>query len=339
VNEGSARRWPATALALVLLSCTGGAPTTTTEQVDPSTPSGPAEPTDPVAAELARYIENVTDADGRHYRVEDDRGNQMSTLKVIESAPAGGFIAVYFTYVGEPNGPEFEGHLATSVDLLRWSWVRSLGDDANQPTIRAVGEGYLVAWEQGPENYLRLERYPDWPALRDGVPDRAFDAPRTLTPCSEGTPNIYAANESAVDVGFHYHWNCDVDRQARGTLSGWADWRADPQPGLDAAVLAHGIRGNVGDRDGVLTFGERQFTIIEGQHVRDDFDSWRVFLYEHASGTAWPLLIRTDRGSRAFGNPTFEIVQLDGRRALVVTLFVFDNFFGEGGPLLYYRYF
>lgn len=320
------------ALIVALLGCGKSGPPGAEDPND-------AEPSDPVRAELTTYIEEVTAAAGRRYKPKDSRGNEMETLKIIESAAAGGFIAVYHTYVGGLGGHVFEGHLARSSDLLNWTWVRRLGGDANQPTIRAAGQGYVVAWEQGPANYLKFEHYPDWPALRDSVPDRTFEAPRTLTPCSEGTPNVYVVTESTVEVGFHYHWNCDVDRQARGTLTEWSLWNAEREPALDAAILAHGIQGNVGDRDGVLTFKTRQFTIIEGQFAPGDFDSWRVFLYDHLTGTADLLRIRTDRGSEAFGNPTIEIVGLDGRRALVVTLFVFDTRFGESGPLVYYRFF
>lgn len=306
------------------------------------TPAGvkdpePPAPIDQVRAELRSYIEEVAAATGRRYKMRDNKFNSMGTLKIIQSAAAGGFIAVYFTYVGGIRGHEFEGHLATSSDLLNWTWVRRLGGDVNQPTIRAAGGGYLVAWEQGPENYLRFEHYPDWTALRDSVPDHTFAAPRTLTPCSEGTPNIYAVTGSTIDVGFHYHWNCDVDRQARGTITGWSEWSAAPQPALDKAILSYGIQGNVGDRDGVLTYKGRQFTILEGQYARGDFDSWRVFLYDHLTGTADELRIRTDGGSSAFGNPTFELVEFNGRPTLVVTLFVFDKRFGEGGPLVYYQ--
>jgi len=95
----------------------------------------------------------------------------------------------------------------------------------------------------------------------------------------------------------------------------------------------------VGDRDGPLTFRGYQFAVIEGEGVRNQWDSWRVFLYDYQTHTADQLNIQTDAGSISFGNPTIEQVQIGERQALVMTLFVFldGSRADENGSLVYYR--
>jgi len=82
-----------------------------------------------------------------------------------------------------------------------------------------------------------------------------------------------------------------------------------------------------------------QFAVIEGEGVRNEWDSWRVFLYDYQTQTADLLNIRTDAGSISFGNPTIEQVEIGGHRALVMTLFVFldGSVANENGSLVYYR--
>ena len=81
-----------------------------------------------------------------------------------------------------------------------------------------------------------------------------------------------------------------------------------------------------------------QFAVIEGEGVRNEWDSWRVFLYDYQTQTTDLLNIPTDAGSISFGNPTIEQVQIGGRQALVMTLFVFldGSAAGEDGSLVYY---
>ncbi len=295
----------------------------------------PVNPTNAEArAELRYYIERVTQATARRYRAHDDVGHTMDGLKIIANPDAGGFIGVYQTY----RGGTFDAHLATSTDLLRWTWRTALTLSAAQPTIRRVaGGGYVVVTETDGNNHLRFAYYDSWPALLNATASWTYDAPRTLSPCAEGTPNIYAADRTGVEVGFHYWSECNVGRQARG-VTDWSSWSAAREPALDSAIIAYGIAG-VGDRDGPFTFRGYQFAVIEGEGIRNRWDSWRVFLYDYQTQTADQLDIRTDAGSTSFGNPTIEEVQIGGRQALVMTLFVFlDGSRGdENGSLIYYR--
>jgi hypothetical protein len=294
----------------------------------------PINPTDDEArAELRYYIERVTNAKGRRYGVLDDVGHTMDGLKIISSVTAGDFIGVYQTY----RAGTFDAHLATSTDLLNWHWRVRLALSAAQPTIKIAGSGYVVALETDGDNHLHFAYYDNWNALLSAAPSKTYDAPRTLSPCAEGTPNIYAGDNARVEVGFHYWSECDVGRQARG-VTDWNSWSATKDLGLDAAITAYGIAG-VGDRDGMLTFRGYKFGVIEGERVRNDYSSWRIFLYDYQTGTADLLDVRTDAGSISFGNPTIEQIQIGGLPALVMTLYVFLDGAraGEPGSLVYYR--
>ena len=295
-------------------------------------------PVNPTVAEarteLRHYIEQVTRAAARKYALHDDAGHTMDGLKVIASADAGGFIGVYQT----ANATTFDAHLATSTDLLNWHWRVTLARQAAQPTIKAAGNGYVVALETDGDNHLRLAYYDDWTALLTAHPSKRYDAPRTLSPCAEGTPNIYEGDGLRVDVGFHYWSECNVGRQARG-VTDWSSWTATRDIALDTAITNYGIAG-VGDRD-VLTFRGYQFALVEGEGVRNDWTSWRIFLYDYQTRTAERLNIVTDARSISFGNPTIEQIQLGGRPGLVISLYLFLDGArgGETGSLLYYRFY
>ena len=84
-------------------------------------------------------IGTVTAATGYRYGVRDSVGNRMDTLKVIDS-PAGGYLGIYHT------GDEVK--LASSSDLLTWTFRRTLDPQATQPMILALPTGgFLTAVE------------------------------------------------------------------------------------------------------------------------------------------------------------------------------------------------
>jgi hypothetical protein len=170
-----------------------------------------------------------------------------------------------------------------------------------------------------------------------------------LSACNEGTPSIRqlsldaGVDASRIELGLHYHRDCQVDRQARGTLTGFRTWTAATDPELDAAVeraaaaAGQRIGGNIGDRDHLRHLG-RDYDLIEAQGRRGDFATWRVYLYDRAAGTARQLHIVTHRGSTAFANPTATMLRdPTGRASLMATLFLPMEGAapGEAGSLLY----
>ena len=173
---------------------------------------------------------------------------------------------------------------------------------------------------------------------------------RTLSACNEGTPSFRQVSLDAdveaarIELGLHYHRDGQVDRQARGTLTGLRAWTAATDPQLDAAIqqaaaaAGERIGGNIGDRDH-LRYRGRDYDLVEAQSRRGDFASWRIYLHDRAAGTAQRLDIVTHGGSRAFANPTATLLRDPaGRQALMVTLFVPMEGAapGEAGSLLYH---
>lgn len=300
-----------------------------------------APPSDPPRAELHGLIENVTQANARRYGTTDSAGRSMDTAKLIQD-PAGGYLAVYHTYLsGTPRVS-----VATSSDLINWTFRRELGTLASQPHIMALPQGaYVLAWEQEPNNHIAFRYYATRNDLLNGVASRSFDAPRTLSSCAEGTPNIYSVtlspdiDHSIIDVGGHYYWNCDRDRQQRGRLTNFRSWSTSAQGYVDNALLHWDVGGNIGDRD-ALNYKGYAYGLMEGQYTKNDFGSWRSFIYDYQTGNAEPLNMHTDAGSTAFANPSFTALTApNGQRAIAVSMFLPSEGAkpGEAGQLIYYR--
>jgi hypothetical protein len=301
--------------------------------------------------ELVGLLEDVTAADRSRYNTRDDQGKGMDTAKVIADR-SGGYLAVYHSLVAGA----FHVRLASSTDLLDWTYVTTLEERASQPTIAALpGGGFLVAYEKdgsgttcgGSGSCLAFEHYQDLDALRGSRPDRSIAVNRTLSSCNEGTPNIYAAtldpdiDHSIINVGFHYFRQCDVDRQAIGTLTNFSTWKTQVDTNLNARFAGLGtINGNVGDRDAFFYQG-RPYSLVEGQSTKNDFGSWRPYLFDRAANSLTALNLKTHAGSTAFGNPTWTELDLpDGRgRGFVATQFLFSEGAkgAEAGALLWYR--
>jgi len=197
-----------------------------------------APPSDPARAELRSIVENVSGATGKRYAVHDDAGHVMDTVKIIQDA-TGGYLAVSHHLAADGH---FRVNLATSTDLLNWHWVRELAGSntgpASQPTIaQASNGGFVMAWEQeqpgGGNNHLAFRYFASRTDLLAGQVTRSFDAPRQLSSCAEGTPNIYEItlspdiDHSTIDIGGHYWWNCDRDRQQRGQLTNFNSWSTE----------------------------------------------------------------------------------------------------------------
>jgi hypothetical protein len=289
---------------------------------------------------LAGLLGEVRAATAFRYDARDSLGNRMDTAKVIVS-PAGGYLAVYHS--------NQTCHLATSTDLMQWTHEAVIEQPATQPTIAATGDGGLLTgaeFNDGHGGQLRIRYWPTLEALLAGRPTREFLAPRTLSACNEGTPSIrqLGLDASRIELGLHYHRDCQVDRQARGTLTGFRAWTTATDPELDAAVeraaaaAGEQIGGNIGDRDH-LRYRGRDYDLVEAQSRRGDFASWRVYLFDRAAGTAQRLNIVTHGGSRAFANPTATMLRDPaGRQAVMVSLFVPMEAAapGEAGSLLYH---
>jgi hypothetical protein len=296
-----------------------------------------------VITRLAGLLGDVRAASAFSYDAHDSAGNRMDTAKIIPS-PTGGYLAVY-------HDAEV-CHLATSTDLMTWTHLAVIDEPATQPTVASTGDGGLLTaaeFNDGRGGRLRIRHWTSLDAILAGRPAREFLAPRTLSACNEGTPSIRridldaGLDTSRIELGFHYHRDCQVDRQALGTLTSFRAWSAARYPRLDAAIVraaatvGEQVHGNIGDRDH-LRYLDKDFDLVEAQGRRGDFASWRVYLYDRAAETAERLEVVTHGGSTAVANPTATMLRdPEGRDALMVTLFLPMEGAapGEAGSLLY----
>jgi hypothetical protein len=294
------------------------------------------------AVSLRTVVEDVPGSAGYRYGARDNLGNSLDGLKVVKS-PLGGYLGVYYTVAAS----RYTVNVATSADLLTWRFQRSLAVNASQPTIHNLATGAsVVAYEShvgcgGGGKCVGLRYYTTVSALLSGVASRSIILPRTLSACAEGTPNVYSATAdlSSIDLGLHYSRGCNVDRQARGTLTGFnpTTWSPSATPSVDNAIFAAGASaaGDIRDRDGNAYDGAYH-RLYDGQ--LGAVAAWRTFLM--TGGTMTQLAIRTHGGSRGFSKPTFTPLELpNGQPGVVVTQFVTGSGAapGEVGQLIYYR--
>ncbi|WP_409056649.1 hypothetical protein [Streptomyces sp. SYP-A7185] len=295
-----------------------------------------AAPASAGTARLAALAEDVTAADGHRYDARDHTGRTMDAAQITQG-PDGGYLAVYHTLLSDGR---FHAAVATSGDLRHWHRRHDFGPGTHQASLAADGRGgYVLAYEKDPKNHIAVRGYADRAALLDGRAGRAFDAPRTLSRCAEGTPAVTAVRGDTVELTGHYRAGCDTDRQLRATLTGFRHWHATPDRRLDRALQTWGNSGNFGDRASVELDGRRTL-LVEGQRLRGDFGSWRTYAYDPVSGRADRLALATHGGSRAFANPSATLVtDPQGRPALLVSVFLPAEGAapGEAGQLVYWR--
>ncbi|MDG4861056.1 hypothetical protein P8605_23270 [Streptomyces sp. T-3] len=297
---------------------------------------GSADAAPSVASRVAELAGDVRQADGHLYAAADDTGRTMDAAKITQ-APDGGYLAVYHSLLADGR---FHAAVATSDDLLHWTRRHDFGPGTHQASLaREPGGGYVLAYEKDPDNHIAVRGYRDLDALLTGRATRTYDAPRTLSRCAEGTPTVTSAGDRTIELTGHYRADCDTDRQLRATLTDFRTWHAVPDHALDRALLVHGNSGNIGGRAPVRLDG-RELLLIEGQRWRDDFGSWRTYVYDAEHGTADQLGIRTHGGSQAFANPSAAVIAApDGQPALLMSVFVprEGSAPGEAGQLLYWR--
>lgn len=342
------RRW--FAVAAVAAAAAGTTVVLTSADDDPAPARAAAAPaTGPTGGPrfqaVRRTIERVDRADGVRYDAKDDRGRNLEGLKVVATGEGAG--RRYVGVAHHASGGTLDVALATSRDLLTWHAGRTLQRDASQATVRRLTDGsYLVAWERhAPRNHVALRHYADLDALLRATPDARFDAPLTLAPTAEGTPDIrtvrlrHGPGDSTVQVGLHYYRDGEVDREALATLEDFAVWRARPRTALDAALDARGLRGNHGDRDTFRVDG-RDYEVLEAQRRPGDWASWGTWLRDGATGALAPLRMRFRFGQPSYGNPTASVLPgPDGGTVLFTSAFLFTEVAprGAGAVIAYTR--
>ncbi|MHA5047499.1 hypothetical protein [Streptomyces sp. SD15] len=295
-----------------------------------------AQPASVATERLAALAGDVRGADGYAYDLRDDSGRTMDTAQITQ-VPDGTYLAVYHTTLADGR---FHAAIAGSTDLRLWTRRHDFGAGTSQPTLAADDRGgYVLAYEKDPDNHIAVRGYRDLDALLAGKAAHVYDAPRTLSRCAEGTPDITSVHDGTIELTGHYRAGCDTDRELRATLKDFATWQVTPDRRLDGALAAWGTRGNMGDRS-TLELEGRRLILTEGQQWRGDFGSWRTYAYDPMTGRADRLAVRTHGGSRSLANPSATLLtDPDGHPALLVSLFVPREGAapGESGQLVYWR--
>jgi hypothetical protein len=163
--------------------------------------------------EITNLFANVTSTSAYKYGSKDDMNCSLDGLKIV-SEPMWSYFGVYQNIT---NG-DSQVRLASSLDLLDWTFIKIIDTNASQPTIaKAPNDAYIIAFEKWITNNSRLEShlkfryYPNFLFLpaRGGYTEYVADLTLGNTTGLEGTPNIYNItvndSEMLVCVGFHYN--------------------------------------------------------------------------------------------------------------------------------------
>ncbi|MEA2130975.1 MAG: hypothetical protein QOJ85_3866 [Solirubrobacteraceae bacterium] len=321
--------------------------------VPAQTPSG--DPSGSARRQLVSIVQEVTRATRAQYNSRDTGGRTLDTIKIVERG-GGGYVSAFHS----PDGAgSFSVRFASSTNLLTWSSGTGSIADASQATLaRRPNGSFLAAYEQrsaGGRSHLQFGQYGGISALLAGNASSVSPVSRSLSTWNEGTPSLHSVTDVSATVGFHYlatDVTPAVDRNASGLLNGfpgsaptWGSITVDARVNNAIQALEPTVH-HIGDRDRVM-FQGYGFRLVEAQTRRDDWSSWRVYLYDETADARGDTLhamtklnVRTHRASSSFGNPTATVVTDPiGLRAVVVTLFLFSEgaAAGEAGELIYYR--
>lgn len=334
-------------------------------------------------AQVAYYLNNPKLATAARYNVMDSAGNVLDVPSIIQlTGQPYKYAAVYHSAscVASCSGSSpvwrFKVNLAGSNDLMNWTFIRQLVDDAAMPRIIQVsGSSWvMVGHEQwqgpGPGTTgpvaVAYELFYDFNDLMSGTirstwVQTAFGSPTN----TNGTPSIYEAHLAyyngwySVDGQYGFHINVStntspVDVNGVTTTLKMFDptGAVSNYPSTDTPynnkMISSGAVDAIGQRDTLITTTAR-YNIQEGHTGRPgtDYDKWRIWLYKFVETTNWPdgtgtatlLSPQTPNGSTSFANPSIAIVDRPqgGGKVLVVSYHIFDTTgTNEGGPLIYY---
>ncbi|MGC4043076.1 MAG: hypothetical protein QM758_04665 [Armatimonas sp.] len=274
---------------------------------------------------LAAWLGDLRQA---RFGLRDDTGATLDCLKIAPD-PAGGYLGVNHTM----KDGVFHLRLTQSTDFINWRYLATLDTHASQGELLPLSNGtFVLAYEHDEPNstFVRVRRYTSREDLIRGKFAMETTLGRTLAPTAEGTPSIERATRDALTLRFHYYRNGDVDRAAKGTLR-VDSWTTEIDNGLNAAVEAYNVRGNIGGRTKFF-LGGKPWYLQEGQLGKNDWASWRLFLLDGACRKALLLPLQTPGGSLSFANP---FVGVFGQ-TVVMTAFMPSegNARGEAGAML-----
>lgn len=308
------------------------------------------------------------------YAAKDGAGNAMESPSIMQLVGAAyKYAAVYHTPYVVTGGWHYKVNLAGSNDLINWTFIRTLMDNADMPKIlRVTGSTWIVVTHEqwsgpgptstAPSNVAFRLFYTDTDLL-NGTIASTYTMPMYGPSQLNGTPSFYAAN-LVLDTGYYsvdgqygfHDWDGTRDSNDVTTITRMFD----PRPGKTTAspstataynnkFIVAGVTGNIGQRDTIdQPFG--RYNLQEGNIglPGGSWDKWRLWLYKYTETTAYPtgagtvtqLSPVTPHGSFSFGNPSVRIVDAPGGAGQVmwVSYFLFKEGagLGEEGSLIYW---
>ena len=195
------------------------------------------------------------------------------------------YLGLYHSLVG---GSRYDVRIATSADLVAWTFARTVVENADMPYLTRVqpddggDRGWLLlAHEQwmNPNSQLpsRLgfKLFYNESELLTGQHFNSFVAPLTVGAGSqlEGTPNLYSAKLKTgsqgllmvdAEVGFHFNDADGVDQVAQGRLENFGPTVVAPAftdtrraDAYDQLFIGKGAVGNIGQRAPGTLLGHR----------------------------------------------------------------------------------
>lgn len=326
-------------------------------------------------AAMIGVLQRPDAADHAAYGATDSAGNAMESPSILQlTGVTSRYAAVYHTPAATAGGNRYRVNLAVSDDLMAWTFVRTLLDNADMPRIlRVQGASWIVlAHEQwagpGPASstpcMVTFRLFYTDADLLNGAIRATYDLPAHSRPQIDGTPSFYAAhlvqNDGYYSVdgqfGFH-HWNGVRDVNDVTTITRLFDPRRgqtasfpSTATGYNNKLIANGVTGNIGQRDTIAEpFG--RYNVQEGNTGRPgaSWDRWRLWLYRYVepfayptgAGSVRPLNPITPNGSVSFGNPSIRVVDAPDRNGRIVWVSYFLFFEGAGpgeaGSLIYWK--
>jgi len=323
---------------------------------------------------MISILEHPDTADHAAYGAVDSAGNAMQSPSIIQlQGVAYKYAAVYHTPYLVAGGYRFKVNLAASQDLIMWTFVRTLIDDADMPKIlRVTGASWIVITHEqwsgpgpastAPSNVAFRLFYTDTDLL-NGTIRATYTMPMYGTSQLNGTPSFYDAH-LVLDTGYYsvdgqygfHNWNGTRDVNDVTTITRMFDprsGRTNAYPSTATAYnnkfIAQGVTGNIGQRDTIAhPFG--RYNVQEGNigTPGGSWDKWRLWLYTYTETTAYPtgagtvrqLIPVTPNHSVSFGNPSIRIVEAaEGTGQIMwISYFLFAEGAGPGeaGSLIYW---
>jgi|EP00945_MAST-04E_sp_MAST-4E-sp1_P002858 hypothetical protein len=263
------------------------------------------------ANSVVPLFSNVLSAKDYRYDLKDSAGLQMSCIHVDairgDTALWGGdkYLGLYHTMVGK----QFNVRLASSKDLMTWTFRRTIVENGDMPFLKRVDgedkDGWLLLTHEqwmNPNSQLpsRLgfKLFYNESELLMGNHFNSFVAPLSVGSYSrlEGTPSVYGAERANkqglyvvnADIGFHFNDEKGKDTVAIGRLEQFGPTTIRPKltgqhraDAYDELFIAKGAIGNI---------GQRAPGTVHGVHINAQeanigsmpptiWADWRIWLY------------------------------------------------------------